>query len=50
MDAESFIVHVKDIYQYNDNNVEKRFDTSNYELETPLPKGISKKSYRLNER
>ena len=43
MDAKSFIVHVKDIYQYNANNVEKRFDTSNYELETLLPKGISKK-------
>ena len=45
MDTESFIVHVKTDSVYKD--VETRFDTSNYELERPLPKGINKKVISL---
>ena len=35
MDTASFIVNIKpdDIYKENAEDVEKRFDTSNYELE-----------------
>ena len=41
MDTDSFIVHVKtgDIYKGIAEDVETRFDTSNYELDKPLPKG-----------
>ena len=41
MDTESFIVNVKTDYIYKEiaENVETRFDTSNVELERPLPKG-----------
>ena len=41
MDTESFIVYIKtdDIYKDVAESVETRFDTSNYELDTPLPKG-----------
>ena len=45
MDTESFIVHVKTDSVYKD--VETRFDTSNYELGRPLPKGINKKVISL---
>ena len=40
-----FIVHVKteDIYKVIAKDVEKRLDTSNYELEIPLPKEKTKK-------
>ena len=39
MDADSFIVYIKtdDIYRDIAKDVETRFDTSNYELERPLP-------------
>ena len=42
MDADIFIIHIKtgDVYAYN---VEKRFDTSNYEANGPLPTGKNKK-------
>ena len=45
MDTNSFIIHiqVKDLYKDVAKDVEKMFDTSNYELEKPLPKGKSKK-------
>ena len=45
MDADSFIVYIKKENTYLDNakDVETRFDTSNYELDRPLPKGKSKK-------
>ena len=50
MYTDSFIVYIKtdDIYKYIAENVETRFDTSNYELECnsidrPLPKGKNKK-------
>ena len=41
MDTESFIVNVKTDYIYKEiaENVETKFDTSNVELERPLPKG-----------
>ena len=40
MDIDSFIVHAKtdDIYKDIAGHVETRFDTSNYELNRPLPK------------
>ena len=40
MDTDSFIVYVKteNIYKDIEENVETRFDTSNFELERPLPK------------
>ena len=40
MDTDSFIVYIKadDIYKEIAEDVETRFDTSNYELDRPLPK------------
>ena len=45
MNTDSFTVHVKtdDIYKDIGQYVEKRFDTSNYEIDRPLPKGKSEK-------
>ena len=45
MDADSLIVYIKteDIYVDIAKDFEARFDTSNYELERPLPKGKNKK-------
>ena len=39
MDTESFIINIKteDFFEDNSNVVGKRFDTSNYEMERPLP-------------
>ena len=39
MDTDSFIIHVKtdDIYKDVAEDVETRFDTSNYEIDRPLP-------------
>ena len=44
MDIDSFIVHVKteDIYNNIAENVEARFDFSNFELDKPFPKGKKK--------
>ena len=41
MDADSFIFSVRTDTIYNDTaeNVKTRFDTSNYESDTPLPEG-----------
>ena len=41
MDADSFIVYVKtdDIYKDIVEDVETRFDTSNFEIDRPSPKG-----------
>ena len=52
MDADSFIMNIKteDIYKDIANDVKKRFDTSNYEVNRPLPMGKSKKGYQINER
>ena len=45
MDTDSLIVYIKtdDIYKDIAEDVETRFDTSNYELDRPLPKGKNKK-------
>ena len=45
MGTGSFIIHVKteDIYKDNAENVESRFNTSNYEVNWPLPMGKNKK-------
>ena len=45
MDADSFIINIKteDFYKDITNDVEKRFDTSNYECDRPLPTGKNKK-------
>ena len=52
MDTDSFIVYIKsdDIYKYIAKGVKTRFDTSNYELDRPLPKGKNKNSDWINER
>ena len=51
MDTYSFTVYIKidDIYKDIVEDVETRFDTSNYELDRPLPKGKNKKSNWINE-
>ena len=45
MDTDSFIINIKteDIYKDIADDVEKRFDTSNYEVNRPLPTGKNKK-------
>ena len=45
MDTDSFIIHIKteDFYKDIADDVDKRFDTSNYEVSRPLPKGKNKK-------
>ena len=51
MDTESFILYIKtdDIYKDIAEDAETRFDTSNYELNRPLPKA-EKQSNGINER
>ena len=46
MDTVSFIMNIKtnDFYEDIANDVENRFDTSNYEVNRPLPTGKNKKS------
>ena len=41
MDRDSFIMHIKteDLYKDIANDVEKKYDTSNYVCERPLPMG-----------
>ena len=45
MDTDSFTEYIKtdDIYKGIAEDAETRFDTSNYELDKPLPKGKNKK-------
>ena len=45
MDTDSFVMNIKTEGFYKDiaNDVEKRFDTSNYEVDRPLPIGKNKK-------
>ena len=52
MDTNSFIINIKteDFYKDIVNDVEKRFDTLNYEVDRPLPTGKNKKSSWINER
>ena len=48
MDTDSFIVHLKhNIYKDTAEDVETRFDTLNFKINTSLPKGKSKKVIRL---
>ena len=52
MDTGSFIMDIKtnDFYKDIGNDGECKFDTSNYEVNRPLPMGKNKKSHRFNER
>ena len=45
MDTNNFVMNIKteDFYKDIANDVEKRFDTSNYEVDRPLPTGKNKK-------
>ena len=45
MDTDSFILYIKidHIYEDIEEDVETRFDTSNFELDRPLPKGKNEK-------
>ena len=45
MDTDSFVMNIKteDFYKDIANDVEKSFDTSNYEVDTPLPTGKNKR-------
>ena len=47
MDTDSFIMNIKteDFYKDIANDVEKRFDTSNYEVNRPLPTGKNKRVF-----
>ena len=49
IDTDSFIMNVKTNYFYEDiaSDVENRFDTSNYEVNRPLPMGKNKKVISL---
>ena len=49
MDTDSLIIYIKteDIYEDIANDVEKRFDTSNYEVNRPLPTGKNRKGIGL---
>ena len=49
MDTDSLITLIKteDFYEDIADDVEKRFDTSNYEVDRPLPTGKNKKEIRL---
>ena len=51
MDTISFIMHIKteDFYKDIANDVEERFDTSNYEVNRPLPTGKNKRMIGLME-
>ena len=51
MDTDSFVMNIKtkDSYKGISNDVEKRFDTSNYEVNRPLPAGKNK-YYWFNEK
>ena len=45
IDTDSFIMHIKteDFHKDIADDIEKRFDTSNYECDRPLPTGRNKK-------
>ena len=49
MDTDNFIMHIKteDFYKDIADDVEKRFDKSNYEVNRALPTGKNKKKIRL---
>ena len=43
VDTDNFIMHIKDFYKDIADDVECKFDTSNYEVDRPLPTGKNKK-------
>ena len=45
MDTDSFVINIKtnDFYKDINQDVNERFDTSNYPFDRPLPKGMNKK-------
>ena len=45
MDTDTLIIHIKteDVCEDNENDAEKRFNTSNYGVDRPLPIGKDKK-------
>ena len=49
MDTDSFVMNIKteDFYKDIANDVEKRFDTSNYDVDRPLPTRKNKKVISL---
>ena len=49
MDTDSFVMNIKteDFYKDIANDVEKRFDKSNYEVDRPLPTGKNKNVIKL---
>ena len=51
MDTDRFIINIKseDFYEDIADDVEKRFDTSNYEVNRPLPTGKNEKLIGLIE-
>ena len=51
MDTDSFAVNIKtkDFYKDISQDVNKRFDTSNYTFDRPLPMGINKKGLMKDE-
>ena len=51
MDTDSFIMHIKteDFYKDIADDVEKRFDTSNYAVNRPFPTGKNKKVIGLKK-
>ena len=44
MDIDSFIIHIKTEYFYKDiaDDVKSKYDTSNYDVDRILPKGMNK--------
>ena len=49
MDTDSFIIHIKteDFYKDIADDVKKRYDTSTYEVDRPLPKGMNENAIGL---
>ena len=49
MDTDIFVIHIKTehIYENKANDVEKRFNTSNYEVNRQFLTGMNKKGIRL---
>ena len=52
MVTHSFIIHIEteDFYKDIADDVKNRYDTSNYRVDRPLPKGGNKKVIGFNER
>ena len=52
VDTDNFVTHIKaeDFYKYINDNVEDRFDTSNFEVERLLSIGKNQKSHWVNQK